>query len=338
MPEHEPATMPNLQQTKGSRRVAVALRWLERGLLVIGAMALIWCGLLVADQVIAQRNARDALRKAAEERLPAPALEDVTETAPRSPVDIGAAIATLSIPRIGLSAAVLHGSDAKTLRRAPGHLEHTAYPGETGNAVIAGHRDTFFRPLRNVRVGDDIFLDASSRRFHYRVTSLQVVNPREVSVLAPTDEATLTLITCYPFWVLGHAPDRFIVRAIRVDPPAAPLEARIEMPPELDGPPISASDSVSASVVAMTANDDESSVQRVLERYRRIYNARLASEATTSSDRPLTFRPCQIVVNDDRATAECEDADQASSELARGRTFILDRVDDTWAIRSITVN
>jgi hypothetical protein len=110
------------------------------------------------------------------------------------------------------------------------------------------------------------------------------------------------------------------------------------MPPELDGPPISASDSVSASVVAMTANDDESSVQRVLERYRRIYNARLASEATTSSDRPLTFRPCQIVVNDDRATAECEDADQASSELARGRTFILDRVDDTWAIRTITVN
>ena len=117
------------------------------------------------------------------------------------------------------------------------------------------------------------------------MTSLQVVNPRDVSVLAPTDEATLTLITCHPFWVLGHAPDRFIVRAIRVDPPAAPLEARIEMPVELAVPPVSAtaSDSVSASVVAMTAaNDDESIVQRVLERYRRIYNARLASEATTS--------------------------------------------------------
>ncbi|MBI4266611.1 MAG: class D sortase [Acidobacteria bacterium] len=115
-----------------------------------------------------------------------------------------------------LSAVVLHGSDAQTLRRAPGHLENTALPGESGNVVIAGHRDSFFWPLRNVQLGDDIFLETADRRFHYRVTSVRVVSPRDVHVLAPTDTPMLTLITCYPFWVFGNAPDRFVVRAAAV--------------------------------------------------------------------------------------------------------------------------
>jgi LPXTG-site transpeptidase (sortase) family protein len=89
-------------------------------------------------------------------------------------------------------------------------------PGEGGNAVFAGHRDSFFRPLRHVRVGDDVFVDTSDGRFHYRVASTHVVGPRDLSVVAPTDEEVLTLITCYPFWLIGNAPDRFVVRATRV--------------------------------------------------------------------------------------------------------------------------
>ena len=89
-------------------------------------------------------------------------------------------------------------------------------PGETGNAGIAGHRDTFFRPLRNVRLGDEIFVDTPQGRVEHRVTSLRVVHPRDLSVLDPTDDEVLTLITCYPFTLLGSAPDRFIVRAARV--------------------------------------------------------------------------------------------------------------------------
>ena len=103
----------------------------------------------------------------------APASAETTEVPRRDPmVRKGSAIAALSIPRVHLSSVVLHGSDSQTLRRGPGHLENTALPGESGNVVIAGHRDSFFRPLRNIELGDDIFLDMPGGRFHYHVTSL----------------------------------------------------------------------------------------------------------------------------------------------------------------------
>lgn len=125
----------------------------------------------------------------------------------------GVPIAQLLIARIGLSAVVLEGDDDRTLRGGPGHIAGTALPGRPGNIAIAGHRDTFFRPLRHVRVGDEITLVAARRRFEYRVSSLRVVKPDDVSVLDPTATSTLTLVTCFPFSMLGHAPDRFIVRA-----------------------------------------------------------------------------------------------------------------------------
>jgi sortase A len=301
------------------------LRWLERGLLVAGAAALIWCGVFVADLVIAQRTARHAppAAPAMTQPLIAPALEHVTDAAPAGPtVDTGSTIAMLSIPRIGLAAAVLHGSDAWTLRRAPGHLEHTAYPGEPGNVVIAGHRDTFFRPLRNIRVGDDIFLDGSTGRFHYEVTSLTVVNPRDVSVLAATEEATLTLNTCYPFWVLGHAPDRFIVRANRVDVPVpAPLEARTLISLVVPPPPalVPWNEAVSremgsASVVSLPApHDDGSLVREAVERYLSMQGGYRAPT-------------CNVTLVGDEATADCD-----------RRTFALEHSNNAWAIREIVL-
>jgi hypothetical protein len=114
--------------------------------------------------------------------------------------------------------------------------------------VFAGHRDSFFSPLRDVRVGDDVFAETPHGRVHYRVTSLRVVKPQDVSVLDPTDDPVLTLITCYPFWVLGPAPDRFVVRAVRVadqtvaamvtqepaQEPATARSRRLGHPPVLD--------------------------------------------------------------------------------------------------------
>ena len=334
--------MPDLQQTKRNRPAAVVLRWLERGLLVTGAAALIWCGMLVADLVIAQRSARDALRTPlpAEQPMLAPVLDDETDPGPGTPpVETGSAIATLSIPRIGLSAAVLHGSDARTLRRGPGHLENTAYPGETGNAVIAGHRDTFFWPLRKIRVGDDIFVDGSRGRFHYQVTALRVVSPREISVLAPTDEATLTLITCYPFWVLGHAPDRFIVRASRVDSRAAvPFEARMQLPPALAAPRVRSNEPASASVAVMTApSDDASLVRQAVGRYLSMQGAQLVTrkDARSSGSRTVT---CDVTFDEDRATADCNPLDETSAgDVPHGRTFMLERSNDSWAIRAIVL-
>jgi LPXTG-site transpeptidase (sortase) family protein len=248
----------------------------------------------------------------------------------------------LAIPRIGLSAAVLHGSDASTLRRGPGHLENTAHPGQNGNAVIAGHRDIFFRPLRNIRIGDDVFLDASSGRFHYQVTSLRVVSPRDLSVLAPTDEATLTLITCYPFWVLGHAPDRFIVRARRVDSSGpAPLEARMHAPSmALAAPPslVPSSDRASALVVTSAApGDDVGLVRQAVGRYLSLHGLHLVTRpgAHLSGDRTFT---CDVTFDEDQATAACDPvADAPAGDASHGRTFALERSHDAWAIRSIVL-
>jgi sortase A len=125
----------------------------------------------------------------------------------------GGVLGEIRIPRLGLTAIVVQGDSAAVLRRAVGNLEHTALPGALGNIVLAGHRDTFFRPLKHVRVGDAIILSTRNGDFDYLVDSTTVVSPSDVWVLQPTGGRTLTLITCYPFSFLGPAPDRFIVGA-----------------------------------------------------------------------------------------------------------------------------
>jgi len=111
---------------------------------------------------------------------------------------------------------VSEGTSGKTLRRAVGHIAGTALPGKPGNVGIAGHRDTFFRPLRNVQQNDIITLTTYDGAYRYRVVSIKVVPPNDVTVLDPNTHEILTLVTCYPFFVLGPAPDRFIVRAERM--------------------------------------------------------------------------------------------------------------------------
>jgi sortase A len=122
-------------------------------------------------------------------------------------------IARLEAPSVALSATVLEGSDDGTLARAAGHIEDTAFPGQPGNIGIAGHRDTVFRPLRRLREGDPITLSTADRVFRYRVSGTKIVDPEDVYVLDPTDRPAVTLVTCYPFDFIGHAPRRFIVRA-----------------------------------------------------------------------------------------------------------------------------
>jgi sortase A len=125
-------------------------------------------------------------------------------------------IGRVEIPRLRLSVALAEGADAATLRKAAGHIEGTAFPGDPGNVGIAGHRDTFFRPLRRIRPNDLIVIDTLRGRYRYRVLSTTIVRPRDVGVLAPTPRQELTVVTCYPFYYIGSAPYRFIVRAERV--------------------------------------------------------------------------------------------------------------------------
>ena len=127
----------------------------------------------------------------------------------------GGLIGRIEITRLGLSAIVAQGIDKRTLRRAVGHIPGTALPGQVGNVGIAGHRDTFFRPLQDIDVDDVIMLTTLWGEFRYRVVSSQVVGPNDTAVLDPTANDVLTLVTCHPFYFVGPAPDRFIVRAER---------------------------------------------------------------------------------------------------------------------------
>ncbi len=122
-------------------------------------------------------------------------------------------IGELEVPRVGLSVMVREGMDATTLRRAVGHVPSTALPGQPGNFVIVGHRDTFFRPLRGLEKGDSIRIVTTRGRFTYAVESIQVVEPDGIALTAPASEAVATLITCFPFNYLGTAPRRFVARA-----------------------------------------------------------------------------------------------------------------------------
>lgn len=127
------------------------------------------------------------------------------------------ALGRIEIPRLGLAAIVREGADEKTLARAVGLVPGTARPGQNGNVVLAGHRDTFFRPLRGIRVNDRIRLFVPPHQYEYRVESLRVVTPEETDALASRGVDELTLVTCYPFRFIGPAPDRFIVSAARVN-------------------------------------------------------------------------------------------------------------------------
>jgi len=139
----------------------------------------------------------------------------------------GGVIGEIQIPRLHLKAVVVQGDSHTILRRAVGHVPETALPGKPGNVALAGHRDTFFRPLRNVRPGDAITLKTPDRDFQYVVESTAIVAASEVGVLAASATRTLTLITCFPFDYLGAAPNRFIVRARElVSPSPEPPPAR----------------------------------------------------------------------------------------------------------------
>lgn len=130
-------------------------------------------------------------------------------------------LAVLRIPKIGLEVAVLEGTDDLTLNRAVGHIEDTARPGEKGNVGIAGHRDGFFRGLKDLVKGDTMELETTSGKETYRVDDIWIVQPEDVSVLDPTPTSAITLVACYPFYFVGHAPQRYIVRAVRQDSAAS---------------------------------------------------------------------------------------------------------------------
>jgi sortase A len=193
-----------------SRSAVQSLKWLGRVLVAIGCVCLAAAGINLVQAASFQRTADEIL----ERQLMAPAPPEVSDKEVASPPAVfDGLVGRLEIPRLRVSVMVMQGDDAATLARAVGHLRDTALPWEVGNTVMAGHRDTFLRPLRNIREGDAIRMTTARGTFDYRVTSTKVVAPDDLSVLAPTATPSLTLVTCYPFAHIGPAPQRFIVHA-----------------------------------------------------------------------------------------------------------------------------
>ena len=196
--------MKAAEPRKSVRRL---LWWCQIALVAAGTGALGYCAFVLADTWIFQREARrsfDRLR-----------LQPATPLVPGAAAS-GGLMGRLEIPRLELSVVVGEGTDGATLRRAAGHIAGTALPGRSGNVGIAGHRDTLFRPLRNIRQDDVILLTTIEGEYRYRVMSMEIVSPSDVAILNSDGNEALTLVTCYPFYFVGPAPDRFIVRAERV--------------------------------------------------------------------------------------------------------------------------
>jgi sortase A len=215
-----------------------APRWIERLLFLIGIVCLgTWLYAFV-DARLTQRREEQRLDEALRQRSH-PAATQASSTpaaesdalgsfqekekdevfAPEADLEEGALIGRIEIPRVGVSAIVLHGVGNKTLRRGVGHIPGTPLPGQGGNFGLAGHRDSFFRALKDIRQDDTIELTTLDGTFEYKVEWTKIVTPEDTYVLEDEGTPALTLVTCYPFYYVGSAPKRFIVRAHRLDAP-----------------------------------------------------------------------------------------------------------------------
>jgi len=201
-------------------RLSRLARILEWTLLAIGVACLASYGWLTYQIRRVESDNRSAVTRMLAERERARAAKEPAglqpSAIPEASPDSGL-IGQIDIPRLHVSAAVKFGDDPDALKGAVGYLPDTAPPWEQGNSVLAAHRDGLFRALAKIRAGDEISLSTRHGDFQYRVSRTFIVNPTDVWVLEASPDVDLTLITCYPFVFVGHAPQRFVVRARKVD-------------------------------------------------------------------------------------------------------------------------
>jgi len=206
-----------LRITKG---LSVALRrYVENTLLIVG---LVLMAVYAAAWVDGQVSAHVALEelKTLQSQQPPDIKNDFMLWSPQlirafkeSLAGFQPPLAVLRIPKLRLEAPIFDGTDELTLNRGVGRIRGTAKIGHPGNTGLAGHRDGFFRGLKDIAPGDIVELTIPGRSDHYVVTDIQITTPEDVSVLRPTADTSLTLVTCYPFYFVGSAPQRYIVRA-----------------------------------------------------------------------------------------------------------------------------
>jgi len=188
--------------------------YLGCALIIGGALALAWFAYIQLDMFRTQRAVSQLID---DQKARYGQLYGHTPVLPHTlvivPPRLGEPIGRMEIPRLHLSVGILEGTAPKTLRVAAGHINGTALPGTAGNICIAAHRDTLFRPLREVQPQDAIIITTTYGTFRYIVDMVEIVSPSDVRVLRPTTDQELTLITCYPFTYVGPAPKRLAVHA-----------------------------------------------------------------------------------------------------------------------------
>lgn len=197
------------------------LVWLERALWTAGCCALAYCIFISIDASHTQRQLTRSFEKSRTAvGVTAQATVNCSTTdVHKIPRPENGFVGRLEIPKLDVSSVVLEGVGSRTLRVGLGHVPGTALPGQPGNVVIAGHRDTFFRPLRNIKIGDEVSVDTTAYTYCYQVRSFEIVDPLNVNTLRFHNKNELTLITCYPFSYIGPAPKRFVVHAEPVRAP-----------------------------------------------------------------------------------------------------------------------
>jgi LPXTG-site transpeptidase (sortase) family protein len=177
------------------------LRLIPVLLMTVGAVLLLYVGSQYASMYMEQRR---LVHDWEQQQLPG-AQHASSSTIPND------GLTRLSIPKINLNAVIVEGTSHRALLLGPGHVKDTAVPGQSGNSVITGHRDTFFRHIYELNKGDIVSVQRDGKTYKYQVTGKKVVDPSDVSVLRPSQEHRLTLITCYPTYFIGPAPERLVV-------------------------------------------------------------------------------------------------------------------------------
>jgi sortase A len=192
------------------------LRTVQLGFCFIGLSALAYSGMSVGSTFFYQSQQIRKFQPASSTPSSITVQPGSFDNPSVQPVPDGVSFARLDIPRLKLADVIVEGDDEKSLRKAIGHIPDTALPGNSGNVGLAGHRDTFFRPLEGIRKGDIILIKTSQAVYRYEVESSEIVLPKDSWVLKHTNKPSLTLVTCYPFHFIGSAPKRFIVHARQV--------------------------------------------------------------------------------------------------------------------------
>lgn len=202
--------MANISATERqwlTTRASWLLVWTRRVLFAIGALAFSYVAFVLLQARLYQQSANNIL----EQEIHAEGRHQANPS--QGTAQQGDILGRIEIPRLGMKVAILEGTTSQILQLGVGHIAGTALPGELGNIAIAGHRDTFFRALKDIRTHDEIQIQTATDLSRYEVDGVEIVDPANIAVLAPSSDSALTLVTCYPFHFIGAAPKRFVVHA-----------------------------------------------------------------------------------------------------------------------------